>query len=266
MTIEQFNEYGKELERTLRLETYPLAIKWYEDVKNVPAEVVFPKRDLGKHMAFCQAKAMARMRGMTIAMTKEDHWCWNPLIAFGLVDCSPGSKNFEIIKQYIGVPEDKADAFLANFPRFELGKYDSLVVAPLFKAAFEPDIILIYSNTMQLNTMLRAIKSMTGDYVKSEFDAIDSCAYATVPPILNGQYRITVPDPGDVERARAGKDEIILSVPINKLEELMTGLKLLEKMGMDYRNAHWCMPLDFARPPFYNEIYEMWELDKGEDW
>lgn len=266
MTIEQFNECGREMERMLRLESYPLAIKWYEKAEDLPADAIRPLRDLGKHAAFCQAKAMARMRGMTIAMTKEDHWCWNPLIAFGMVDCSPGTRYFDVIKQYIGAPAGMEDQLLAEFPRFELGKYEALVVAPLFKAAFEPDIILIYSNTMQLNTMIRAIKQTSGRYVKSEFDCFDSCTHATVTPIQTGEYKITVPDPGDVERARAGKDEMILSVPIPKLESFMEGLRILEKFGMDYRSAPYCMPLDFERPPFYNEVFGLWGLDQGTDW
>lgn len=266
MTVQQYNEYGKFIENTLRLESYPLAIKWFDNLDDIPKDAIFPKRDLGHHMAFCQAKAMSRMRGATIALAKDDHWCWNPLIAFGMVDCTPGTEYFDIIKKYIGVPQEKAEQFLADFPRLELGKCKAVVTSPLYKCEFEPDIIVIYSNTMQLNTMLRAVKSMTGTYVRSEFDGIDSCAYATVPPFLNGQYRVTVPDPGDVERARAGKDEMIFSVPTGKLEELCKGLKMIEDMHMDYRNTPWCYPLDFERPPFYNEIFEMWGLDKGEDW
>ncbi|MBR6522808.1 MAG: DUF169 domain-containing protein [Oscillospiraceae bacterium] len=266
MTIQQYNEYGKFLDDTLRLETYPIAVKFFDNLEDIPKNAIFPKRDMGKHMAFCQAKAMTRMRGMTIALTKEDHWCWNPLIAFGMVDCTPGTDYFNVIKKYIGVPADKADEFLANFPRLELGKCKAVVTSPLHIAEFEPDVILVYSNTMQLNMMLRAVKSMTGTYVKSEFDGIDSCAYATVPPVLNGEYRVTVPDPGDVERARAGKDEMIFSIPPHKLEEVCTGLKGFEKFHMDYRNTPWLFPFDFERPPFYNEVFEMWGLEKGEDW
>lgn len=266
VTVKEYNQYGEFIEKTLRLDTYPLAIKWFAHGEALPEKAIRPMRDLGKHMAFCQAKAMARMRGMTIAMAKEDHWCWNPLISFGMVDCRKGSKEFEIIKKYIGVPPEKADDFLEAFPRLELGKYEYVVVSPLKDAEFEPDMILIYSNTMQLNCILRAVKMMTGTYLKSEFDCIDSCTYSTVPPFYSGEYRITVPDPGDVERARAGKDEMIFSVPPQRLQELCTGLEAMDKRGLDYRHAKLCMPLDFERPPFYNEIFEMWGLDKGTDW
>lgn len=266
MTIEQYNEYGKFLERNLRLETYPIAIKWFAHKEDVPDDAQYAMRDLGHHMAFCQATAMTRMRGATIAMTKEDQWCWSPLISFGQVDADPGTKSFDMIKQFIGVPPEKQHEFFTNFPRLEKGCCEVLVTSPLFKCKFEPDMILIYSNTMQLNYMVRAIKSVTGTLLKSEFDGIDSCIYATIPPYKTGEYRITIPDPGDVERARAGKDEMILSVPPCRLEELCTALKRTEDFGMDYRNTPWCFPLDFERPAFYNEVFKDWGLDQGEEW
>jgi len=264
--IQTLNEQARRLDDLLRLETYPLAVKWYEDARDVPAGAMFPMRDKGKHIALCQAFSLARMRGMTVAMEIRDHWCWNPLVAFGMVDCSPGSKAFEVIKPLIGVPPKDADDFLARFPRLEAGKYKAVVVAPLYKADFMPDVILIYSNTAQLNMMLRAVKSQTGELVKSVFDGIDSCAYATVPTMLTREFRITIPDPGDVERARAGKDEIIFSVPPEKLHLILDGLERLSEHGMTYRTAPVVLPFDFERPPFYNELFKIWGLDQGEDW
>ena len=266
MDIQTLNEQAHRLDDLLRLDTFPLAVKWYENVEDVPESAIFPMRDMGKHAALCQAFSLARMRGMSIAMEVRDHWCWNPLVAFGMVDCSPGTKPFEVIKPLIGVPPEKAETFLANFPRLELGKYKAMVIAPLYKADFMPDVILIYSNTAQLNSMLRAVKAQTGELVKSEFDGIDSCAYATVPTMLTREFRVTLPDPGDVERARAGKDEIIFSVPPEKFHFILDGLEMMEKYGMSYRTAPVVMPLDFERPPFYNEVFKLWGLDQGEDW
>lgn len=266
MDIQKLQEQARRLDDLLRLETFPLAVKWYEKAEDVPEDAVFPMRDWGKHIALCQAFSLARMRGQTVAMDIRDHWCWNPLVAFGMVDCSPGSKAFEVIKPLIGVPPEKADEFLANFPRLERGKYQVVVVAPLHKAGFEPDVILIYSNTAQLNSMLRAVKAQTGELVKSEFDGIDSCAWATVPTMLRREFRITLPDPGDVERARAGKGEIIFSVPPEKFHLIVEALEGMEKFGMSYRTAPVVMPMDFERPPFYNEVFKIWGLDQGRDW
>src|SRR4030042_4907592 len=101
---------------------------------------------------------------------------------------------------------------LTSFPRFEYGKYIGMVTAPLRSANFEPDMVLIYSNTAQLREMIGVVKFQQKTLVKSEFDPIDSCVYSVLPVLMGGQYRITLPDPGEYSRAFAGDDEIIFSV------------------------------------------------------
>ncbi|NLO98310.1 MAG: hypothetical protein GX091_09645, partial [Peptococcaceae bacterium] len=53
----------------------------------------------------------------------------------------------------------------------------------------------------QLLNILLAIKFKTASLIDSQFDPIDSCVFSTIPVIKNGKYRITLPDPGEHERA-----------------------------------------------------------------
>lgn len=267
MDIQKFNGYGKELEALLKLRTHPIAIKWYEDIKSIPEGAIFPTKDMDKHLAFCQATAMSRTKGLTIAMTKEDHWCWNPLIGFGSVECNPDTPVFDEIVKYIGIPDKKkAAAFFSKFPRLPLHKYDAVVTAPLEKANFVPDVILVYANTDQTNFMLRIVKTITGTTTKVELDGIDSCIYATVVPYQTGEFKVTFPDPGDRERALARDDEVIFSIPSDRMEEFMNTLKAMSGFGMGYDFTRTEYPLDFSRPPFYNTLFKMWGLEQGEDW
>src|SRR3989304_258237 len=85
-TISDFNRYGEELERLLILRTSPIAVKMLEKETDIPEGAVRPKKDRGAHYAQCQAFAMSRRQKLTVAMLKEDNWCFAPLIAYGLVD------------------------------------------------------------------------------------------------------------------------------------------------------------------------------------
>jgi len=96
------------------------------------------------------------------------------------------------------------------------------------------------------------------------FDGIDSCIYCTVPSFQNNEYRVTFPDPGDRERARATDDEMILTVPAARMEEFMKSVEENQRMGFNDRMQ--CVELDYARPPFYNTLFEMWGLEQGSDW
>jgi len=255
--ITDYNHYGRELERILLLETSPIAVKFMEKVEDVPKDAVRPKRDRGCHLAQCQAFAMSRRQGLTIAMLKEDHWCWAPLLAYGIV---PPESEHPGLKYTVENPE-AARNIHEKWPHFEYGKYIGIVTAPLKSATFVPDIVLIYSNTAQMRMMLMAIKYKDGVLVESRFDPIDSCVYSTVPAILNRKYSITLPDPGDYERALARDDEVILSVPSEKLEILIAGLKRFEPSGISHIRFNQEMYPDFPRPDFYKKLFEKWGLE-----
>ena len=79
-----------------------------------------------------------------------------------------------------------------------------------------------------------AILYKEGRMVSSEFNPLDSCIYSVVPPIQEHDYRITFPDPGDFQRALASEDEVILSVPSDRVEELVAGLRHLEQVEHGY--------------------------------
>lgn len=258
-TITEFNSYGEELEKLVRLKTAPIAVKMLEKETDIPKEAIRPKRDRGHHLAQCQVFALTRRKGETIAMLKEDNWCWAPLIGYGLVP--PFDE--ETISPMIYIVENlkAAKKVFKTFPRFEQGKYIGILTAPLKTASFQPDMVLIYSNTAQLRSMLMAIKYKKGKLVKSEFDPIDSCVYSIVPVIQNGEYRITIPDPGEFERAMAEEGEIILSVPAAKMEELVTGLRFFEEIKLGYSHLNMQMMPDFSQPPFYQDLFKMWGLD-----
>ena len=256
-SIEGINGYGEKLETLLLLKASPIAVKFLEGAAEIPQGAVRPKKDRGVHLAQCQAFAMSRREGATIAMLREDNWCWAPLVAFGLVPPlmeHPGSGR---------MVEDAVAArdLVKNWPHLEQGKYVGIVSAPVKRASYQPDLVLVYANTAQMRTLLMAVKYKEGALVTSEFDPIDSCVFSTVPTMLSRQYRITLPDPGEYQRALAGEDEIILSVPAEKLENLVAGLEHMERTGSGYRGFARDMRPDFPRPAFYKRLFKDWGLD-----
>lgn len=258
----------KVIDRLLGLKHEPIALKLVETGSELPVKAYRPKEDGGKHLALCQAFALSRRMGQTVYMRKEDHWCWNPLIAFGHIKCQEkGDPGFDIICKTIGIQNpEAAEEFVGSFMKLPQDKYEGILTAPLSKAAFEPDLWLIYCDNGQLRTMLRAIKTQTGKLLHSEFDALDSCLYSVIPPILTGDYRITLPDPGEYERALTDENVIILSVPAAKFSEFIAGAKLAIEMHFTNRELFMEMKEDFPRPSFYNDVFKAWGLDQGEVW
>lgn len=245
---------------------YPaVALKMIEDEADIPAEAVRPLKDWGKHIAVCQAFAFARRQDKIIYMEKADHWCWNPILTYGMVDKELGKEGFRAMNRFLGAPEDSSESFVESFPYLPAYKYKGVLVAPLNKADFQPDVTMIYCKNDQLRLFLMAVNSQTHQKLDSSFAPIDSCTYAVIPPMLEGNYRITLPDPGEFERALTPEDDIIFSVPKQRDEEFYRGLEVQAKMGG--RNSFFMtMKEDFARPPIYNPIFEAWGLETSEIW
>jgi uncharacterized protein (DUF169 family) len=261
--VETMNKYGSDLLNMLVLRTYPIAIKMLKDESEIPQGAVRPKKDLGKHYSACQAFGIVRRRGTTLAMFIEDHWCFEPIIGYGLVeppeDFLEGAGSDFFIQDKEGAKERNN-----SIPILPYGKYAGMVLGPLHKANFVPDLTVIYCNATQLRHMLFAMMLKNGYRVASTLDPLWSCVYSVVPSLLTGECEVTVPDPGEFERGGVDDCEMMLSIPEGRMEELMYGVYHYDKVGMGYRSFGHAIEGDFEQPPFYKKYFKMWGLDTQE--
>jgi uncharacterized protein (DUF169 family) len=239
--VHEFNRYGEILERTLILRTSPIAVKMLEKESDVPEDAFRPFRDGRYHIAQCQAFALSRREGKTVAMLREDHWCPTALMAYGMV-----SKPADI------------DRWSHPYDTFAVGTYAGIVSAPLKKAAFVPDVVIVYSNTAQLRSLLLTMRIEDVPQVHGNFFP-PSCGHSVVDPVKSGKYRVVIPDPGEYQRALTMEDEMIFAIPGKKMQDMISGI---EKGGMfSYRDHHMSMMPDFERPDFYKELFRGWGLE-----
>lgn len=243
-TVKEFNRYGEELEKILLLRTFPVAVKMLEKEADIPAGAMRPKKDHNYHFAQCQAFALSRRDGTTIAMLKEDHWCPAALMAYGMVP----------------VPEPSGPVRSHPYERFEYGKYIGILTAPLKSATFTPDVVIIYSNTSQLRSLLLSLPFDVIPQVKGRYFP-PSCAHAVVTPMQTGDYWIVLPDPGEYQRALGDEGEMMFAVPAAKLAGLLDGLNKFKDQPFAYRNHNYFMQPDFPRPDFYKKMFKEWGLE-----
>lgn len=255
-----FTAYGADLESLLLLRTRPLAIKMLSGEAEIPEGAIRPRRDRGEHYAVCQVFSLARRQGLTVAMFLEDHWCFEPIISYGLVD-TPGDYLEGFTNSFFIADKRAAAEHAREMTRLPTGRYPGMVIGPLRSATYAPDLVMIYCTPAQLRHLLLALRYLRGTQVTSTLDPIGSCVHSVVPSLLTGRCAVTVPDPGDFERAGAGDDEMVLTVPAAHLHELMTGLRHFEETGLGYRKFAVELRPDFKQPPFYEEYFRLWGLD-----
>jgi uncharacterized protein (DUF169 family) len=240
--LAEFNRYGEELETSLLLRTSPVAVKMLEKEADIPKEAFRPKRDGRYHIAQCQAFGMSRREGKTVAMLKEDHWCPTALMAYGMV----------------GQPASMSK-LAESYTSFEVGKYIGVITAPLKKASFIPDVVLVYLNPAQLRGLLMPM--MFGGAAQIDTHLfLPSCAHCVVDPMKTGKYNLVLPDPGEYQRALTMEEEVIFATPREKVPTLMAGLK--GRGGMySHRDQYMSMHPDFEQPQFYRDLFKSWGLD-----
>ncbi len=243
-TVKEFNRYGEALENILLLRSSPVAVKMLKKETDIPAGAIRPKKDRGYHLAECQAFALSRRDGLTVAMLKEDHWCPAALMAYGMVP----------------LPEGMNPTRLHPYECFDYGKYIGILTAPLKKAAFKPDVVIIYSNTAQLRGLLMSFNAEEGAQVNGRYFP-PSCAHAVTTPMLKGGYWVVVPDPGEWQRALCDEGEMMFALPAEKLPLVMEGLNKFQEMDFAYRNHHYFIQGDFQRPDFYKKMFKDWGLE-----
>ena len=242
-TLDEFNKYGEDLEKHLMLRTSPIAVKMLEKEADIPKEAVRPKRDRKCHLAQCQAFALSRREGTTVAMLKEDNWCPTAVMAYGLV------KRPESVEKWTH-----------PYECFEHGKYIGIVSAPLKSASFMPDVVILYAKPSQVRGLLLSMKTQDVPLVKGHFFP-PSCGWSVVNPMKTGEYWVVIPDPGEYQRALTEEGDLMFSVPQSRMPAMMAGLKQNEHGAFSYRDHQMFMQTDFPLPDFYKDMFKGWGMD-----
>ena len=126
---------------------------------------------------------------------------------------------------------------------------------------------MVYCDPSQLRQLLMASKFDSGDIAPASLDTCDSCGAALVP-VLNGTlpYNVSIPDAGEYERGLCGENDMIFTFAGDRLEAVVGAVRDLIAMGFSYKQLAYDLKADYARPKFYNDMFEKWGLETGEEW
>ncbi len=231
-----YKEYGKKIEKYIRPETFPLAIKLIQNESEIPKTAKRPKRDLKLQNFVCQNFRMARSYGWTIAITEEDIACklarivyswdliseetakWGHQFNIGLY-----SKDFETSK--------KLDKCLYILPKGYIG----LVISPLTRTKIIPDVIQIYCNPAQAMRFIQAYLYMKGGVMSfSAAGRMGSCHEGVIKPFQLKEPQLIILGNGDRVWGGAEDNELLISIPNDKINLVLEGLEATHKAGLRY--------------------------------
>lgn len=222
------------ISRYVRPATYPLAIRLIESESEIPERSRRPHRDLGVQVTICQAIGIARRYGWALAVTPDDINCPLIFIPFGFaapVDYSTDGHACAGI--YTETPEAGARSE-SIVPRLEQGRYRGIVMAPLERTEFEPQVVCVYGNSAQVMRLVQGALYQGGGGLSSISSGRIDCAEIIIRTLLTGEPQYILPCSGDRIFGLTEDDEMIFAMPADGAERLIAGLEGTHKAGIRY--------------------------------
>ncbi len=246
------------IENYIKPVTFPVAVKMLEDLKDVPGKTRFPLKDFGKRFSLCQAWNMCRRFGWAICCTPEDMQCSLGSVAMGFGEpIDFYSSGLLCEGMYTGTAE-AGKKTEAETDKFTTDKYAGVLFAPLARAAFEPDVLVIYGNSAQIMRLVHGALYGKGGRITSSFSGRLDCADLIVTPMATGKPQVILPCYGDRIFGQTQDNEMAFSAPWSWMEEIVAGLEGTHKGGVRYPIPNF-MNYEAIFPPKYQQLAEMWK-------
>ncbi len=223
-------ELLRALQAYVRPITFPVAVKVGE-TGDLPPKARRPQ-DLGqKRMAICQGIALARRVGWTFGFLEEDHACAPGMLAFGFKPDPDWVRNGELVYPLYAATPEAGAATQEKTPKMPVGKVKSLVFAPLERAPFEPDVVLVYGLPAQIVRLVQGALFEKGGAIESTFTGRCACASSIVVPYLTGECKVVLQGGGERVFGACGDEELCFAIPAAKMGEVARGLEGTHKQG-----------------------------------
>ena len=225
---------GQALGSYIKPATFPVAIKMASSESELPEKSRMPQRDMGIEMPVCQGIALARRYGWTMAMSKDDMLCPPGGIALGFLPLKDDFLDGKFkVPPFLSSPEIRTKV-IKQIPRFELGEYNYFVVAPVDRATFQPQSIVVYGNPAQIARLIQASVYGTGEPVMTPSLGGFACAVEITRPIQTDQCQVIIAGGGDRAIAQTQDSEMAFAMPASKVDSIIEGLEETHKLGQRY--------------------------------
>ena len=227
-------KFSDVLSQHVRLGAFPVAARMVKSGEPLPERTKHPLKDLNVKVATCQAIAMARRYGWAVAVGEEDISCPLAAVVFGFRRASEFYVKGQACAGMYTETEEAGMVSEEQVEKFSFGEYEYILVAPLHRTAFEPEVIIIYANPAQVVRLLTAALWKSGGRLTSSFGGRIDCAEEIIVPLRSGKCEVILPCYGDRIFAHTQDHEMAFSIPVTRVAEIMEGLEGTHKGGVRY--------------------------------
>lgn len=221
MDLNRLHELGKSFEALLKLKTKPIGIKFFEKVSDVPEDYEWVNRK----KVICNLCGFSRYYEIPVAITKENtkNLCVVADLSMGIGKIPEGFAENAAGKFAKNAQE--AAKILQEMKTLPI-KFEAIGLCPIATSPVIPDVVQIWANPTQIMELEYANVWNDGSAkIQLCTNGHGGSCYETLSwPIAANEIRLAIADIGDKRHGYAADDDMILGVPLGKLESLHEGL------------------------------------------
>jgi uncharacterized protein (DUF169 family) len=220
-----YAEASDVLKQTLKLSGSPVAFRFVTKKEEIPAGM----EKFDKTVRHCTMAGLARSEGKIFYATSENHECNGGAWSLGLREITETLKNGDFYYK-LGKFESSAACkrTIDRVARLETGITYATLYAPLEKAPFDPQVVIIIANPWAMLKLSQAALFRLGGRIQAEFAGIQSvCADACAQTYLNGHINFSLGCDGSRKFSGIGDGEMVMGIPAEILPELVESLRVV---------------------------------------
>lgn len=225
MQITEFPKASDALKKALGLTTSPVAIRLIHTKDEIPPGI----ERLDKTVRHCQMVSLARKEGRVFYSTLDNHECVGGAWSLGLREISESLKTGDFYFK-LGKFESPAASkrTIDQIPHLESGATYATMYAPLEKAPFVPQVILIVAPARTMLKLAQATLYQLGGRVHSQFSGIQSvCADATAQTYLTGSANYSLGCDGSRKFSGIEDGEMVMGFPAELLPSMVHAVDIV---------------------------------------
>ena len=221
--MQHYSEYSAIIKKSIKLETSPIAISFSTEA---PANI----KQMNGEMRLCQMLDVVRFNGESFWTTSDNHQCDGGSGSCGMKETRESIKTGEFLsKMGLFGTKRAARRFTSSNPRIEYGTVTILSFAPLEKAPFEPDVVVLICNAKQGMIVAEAFAYETGKRTLG-MTGPPICSSIVAAPYLTGEVVYSFGDHGARNYMKIKDEEVFVGIPAELLPSIIENLGKMKRL------------------------------------
>lgn len=218
-----YQEISNIIKESLNLKTSPVSVKLFEKEKD--AEEIFEKTNKTIH---CQAIITAS-KGKSFYGTIAEIGCPIGAGILGLKKLPEKILNgSQFNKMNVTSSQESGKALIDSVAKNQ--RIESIAYMPLEDSKIEPDVVVIIAKPRQIFDLIRANAYQEGKRMDNSVGGTQSlCGDIVINSIQTNEPHISFGCMGSHMATELSEDQVIIGIPISKLEEITNSLTILHK-------------------------------------